>query len=292
MTVLLLDPLWPGVVPIEAVTALGGTVEFTDEVPGSVRAYFECGSRPSEVLVSTDAGHPDVVKRKLLGEKVIEAAPRPGQRLVSAVDVMDRLWGFAGWEVTQTHESLRRYLLEETYEVLDAIAEGDADGLREELGDLLLQVLFHSRIAQESDSGAFTVDDVADTLVAKLASRSPHLSNGHSGPIDVAQQETAWQAAKAAEKARVSSLDGIALAQPALALAEKVIDRATRAGLPTELVPHELRTVRVVAGAEESLRVATLRFVAAVRATESAAHAAGVPYGSLTADDWFAHWRG
>jgi XTP/dITP diphosphohydrolase len=114
--------------------------------------------------------------------------------LREAAKVMDRLWAFGGWEVTQTHESLRRYLVEETYEVLDAIESGDPDSLREELGDLLLQVLFHSRIAEES--GAFTVDDVAATLVAKLAARSPHLSNGHTGPLDVAEQEAAWEVAK------------------------------------------------------------------------------------------------
>ena len=210
--------------------------------------------------------------------------------LRDAAVVMDRLWSFGGWEVTQTHESLRRYLVEETYEVLDAIESGDPDELREELGDLLLQVLFHSRIA-EAD-GRFTVDDVAATLVAKLAARSPHLTNGHTGPVDVAEQEAAWEVAKKAEKARASCLDGIPRAQPALALAQKVYERATRAGLPDDLVPDEMRTVRVLgaADAEASLRAVVLSFADRVRATERAAAADGTGGDALTAEAWRRYW--
>ena len=289
MTVVVLDPLRPGVVPLAAVGLLGDGVAFTDEVPESVRAMLNGGG--DAVLVTTDRERPEVAARIAAGETLIVAPPVPGDGLVEAADVMDRLWGFGGWEVTQTHDSLRRYLLEETYELLDAIEEGDPHGLREELGDLLLQVLFHSRIAQESVADPFSVDDVARTLVTKLSLRSPHLAGGHTGPIDVAEQERAWEVAKAAEKSRASCLDGIAMAQPALALAEKVIERATKAGLPAELVPDELRIVHIAAGAEHTVRVATLRFAAAVRATESAAHAAGVPCGGLGADDWFEYWR-
>ncbi|MFD4291765.1 MazG family protein [Rhodococcus sp. NPDC058505] len=217
---------------------------------------------------------------------------RPGDGLVEAAEVMDRLWSFGGWEVTQTHDSLRRYLLEETYELLDAIDAGDPVGLREELGDLLLQVLFHARIAQESATDPFTVDDVARGLVAKLSGRSPHLTNGHTGPVDVAEQERAWEVAKAAEKARASCLDGIAMAQPALALAEKVIDRATRAGLPADLIPEDIRVVRIVAGenAEDALRRAVLGFAERVRATERAARESGSVPGALTPDTWSALW--
>ncbi|TQF74329.1 MazG family protein [Rhodococcus spelaei] len=205
---------------------------------------------------------------------------------------MDRLWGFGGWEITQTHDSLRRYLLEETYELLDAIEEGDPEGLREELGDLLLQVLFHSRIAQAA--GRFTVDDVAATLVAKLTHRSPHLTNGHTGPVDVAEQEAAWEVAKTAEKARASCMDGIAMAQPALALAEKVIERASRAGLPRELVPPEILVIRLgdPGNAEDVLRKATLSFVARIRATELSAQAGGTGPGQLTASEWAQYWVG
>ncbi|OWY79980.1 MazG family protein [Rhodococcus sp. BUPNP1] len=211
--------------------------------------------------------------------------------LAEAAAVMDRLWSFGGWEVTQTHESLRRYLIEETYEVLDAVESGDPDELREELGDLLLQVLFHSRIAEAN--GQFTVDDVAATLVAKLAARSPHLTNGHTGPLDVAEQEAAWEVAKKAEKARASCLDGIAMAQPALALAQKVYERTSRAGFPDDLVPEELRTVDVLGGtdAEVSLRSAVLAFARRVRAVERRAIAAGVSPGGLSPSIWREYWR-
>lgn len=215
-----------------------------------------------------------------------------GDALSRATEVMDRLWSFGGWEITQTHESLRRYLVEETYEVLDAIDSGDPDSLREELGDLLLQVLFHSRIAEAA--GEFTVDDVAATLVAKLAARSPHLTNGHTGPLDVAEQEAAWEAAKAVEKSRPSCLDGIAMAQPALALADKVLERARRAGLPDDLVPDGLRCVRVgeSGDTEAAFRGVVLDFAAAIRAVEKSA-AGGDDRGAplLDAEAWRRHWR-
>ncbi|KDE15326.1 MazG family protein [Rhodococcus aetherivorans] len=293
MTVILLDPYRPGSIPIEAVPLLGGRLSCTDDVPGSVREMLcaEVGSA-NEILIAVDADHEAVQERLRRGERLIAAPPVPGERLLRAVDVMDRLWGFGGWEVTQTHDSLRRYLLEETYELLDAIEEGDPHGLREELGDLLLQVLFHSQIAQESGTNPFTVDDVADTLVTKLALRSPHLTNGHTGPIDVADQEAAWEAAKAVEKARSSCLDGIAMAQPALALTEKVIARATKAGLPAHLIPGEMCAVRIdgTSGAEDALRSVTLGFSDAVRAAESAARTAGIPDGELDAEAWIRYW--
>ncbi|MFC8045581.1 MazG nucleotide pyrophosphohydrolase domain-containing protein [Nocardia sp. NPDC057353] len=206
---------------------------------------------------------------------------------------MDRLWRFGGWESTQTHDSLRPYLLEETYELLDAIQHGDVETIKEELGDLLLQVLFHARIAEAA--GEFTVADVAAVLVAKLEHRSPHLAAPDAFAdvaARIAAQERAWEERKSAEKARRSCLDGIALAQPALALAEKVIARAGRAGFPDELVPEELRTVRLGGdeSAEERLRKATLRFADTVRATEDAAERARGARLSLTADDWRAHW--
>ena len=223
---------------------------------------------------------------------MVAAGPVPGDRLLEAVDVMDRLWGFGGWEVTQAHDSLRRYLLEETYELLDAIDAGDRAGLREELGDLLLQVLFHSRIAQQSPTDPFDVDDVAATLVTKLSRRSPHLTNGHTGPLDAAEQEAAWQAAKAAEKARESCLDGIAMAQPALALAEKVIERALGAGMPPELIPQQLRTVRLGddTNAEDALRRATTTFVAQIRRVEAEARAAELPAVPLDGEAWERGW--
>lgn len=289
----LLDPHGPTRVPAAAVRLLRGQVEYASEVPIAVREELGLPHAPgAAVLVAVDPQGVQVRHRVSSGEEVVVASPVPGSRLLAAVEVMDRLWQFGGWEVTQTHDSLRRYLLEETYELLDAIEEGDQEGLREELGDLLLQVLFHSRIAQESATDPFTVDDVAQTLVAKLALRSPHLTNGHTGPIDVAEQEAAWEVAKATEKSRASCLDGIAMAQPALALAEKVIERATKAGLPQSLIPAELKTVRLggSGNAEDDLRKATLSFVTQIRGAEVAAHEHGIERGRLTADVWAQYW--
>ncbi|MFZ2529521.1 MAG: MazG family protein [Rhodococcus sp. (in: high G+C Gram-positive bacteria)] len=293
MSVVLLDPRRPAVVPAAAVRLLHGPVEYGDEVPDAVRSALGLDHEPgADVLVALDADSDAVGARTARGEAVVAAGPVPGDRLLEAVDVMDRLWGFGGWEVTQTHDSLRRYLLEETYELLDAIDAGDRAGLREELGDLLLQVLFHSRIAQQSPTDPFDVDDVAATLVTKLSRRSPHLTNGHTGPLDAAEQEAAWQAAKAAEKARESCLDGIAMAQPALALAEKVIERALGAGMPPELIPQQLRTVRLGddTNAEDALRRATTTFVAQIRRVEAEARAAELPAVPLDGEAWERGW--
>ncbi|AXK87816.1 MazG family protein [Nocardia farcinica] len=215
--------------------------------------------------------------------------------LAGAVEVMDRLWSFGGWEVTQTHDSLRPYLLEETYELLDAIGHGDAETIKEELGDLLLQVLFHSRIAEAA--GEFTVHDVAAALVAKLVNRSPHLVGAAIDPgatreEKIAAQERAWQERKSAEKTRRSCLDGIAPAQPALALAEKVVARSRAAGLPDDLVPGELRVVHLGGpeSAEERLRKDTLAFAARIRAAEDAAAAERGARAPLAEADWRRYW--
>lgn len=215
--------------------------------------------------------------------------------LSDAVEVMDRLWNFGGWERTQTHDSLRPYLLEETYELLDAIQAGDAETIKEELGDLLLQVLFHSRIAEHA--GEFTVDDVAATLVGKLVHRSPYLtdvefSSGTSVADKIAAQEKAWEERKSAEKSRRSCLDGIAMAQPALALAEKIRTRSATAGLPGDLVPDTLRVVELGGpdSAEERLRTAAIDFAAAIRAAEDSAEAARGARSPLAADDWRVFW--
>lgn len=220
---------------------------------------------------------------------------RLARSLGEAVEVMDRLWNFGGWEATQTHDSLRPYLLEETYELLDAIQYEDSDTIREELGDLLLQVLFHSRIAEAA--GEFTVDDVAATLVAKLVHRSPHLRDA---PIDpaatleekIAAQEKAWEERKTTEKSRRSCLDGIAMAQPALALAEKILSRSHRAGLPDDLIPDDLRVVQLGGedSAEERLRKAALSFAAQIRAAEDSAETARGDRAPLSSADWHTHW--
>jgi XTP/dITP diphosphohydrolase len=153
-----------------------------------------------------------------------------------AVEVMDRLRSPGGcpWDAAQTHESLTRYLVEETYEVLEAIETGDRTLLREELGDLLLQVLFHARLAGElPPAEAFGIDEVAGDLVDKLVRRHPHVfADAEAGDSD-SLNET-WERQKMAEKGRTSAVDGVPVAQPALALTAKLVARATRAGLVVE----------------------------------------------------------
>jgi XTP/dITP diphosphohydrolase len=150
--------------------------------------------------------------------------------LRALVGVMDRLRSPGGcpWDAQQTHESLVPYVLEEAHELAEAIETDDRAGLREELGDLLLQVVFHARIATEHPTDPFDVDDVAADLVAKLVRRHPHVFEGAPVEGDVHVQ---WDRLKNAEKQRGSALDGIPLAIGALARAQKVAGRAGRAGL-------------------------------------------------------------
>ncbi len=149
----------------------------------------------------------------------------PGARLIDLVRVMDRLRRTCPWDQEQTHESLAKYLLEETYETLEAIDTGDRTHLREELGDLLLQVVFHSRIAE--DDTLFTIDDVAGGIVEKLIRRHPHVF-GDVNAADAAAVEANWETIKAAEKQRSSVLEGIPTALPALALADKILGRSAK----------------------------------------------------------------
>src|SRR6185312_14480412 len=221
------------------------------------------------VLLSSDPNHPAVKARLAAGDK-LRAAPGPaaGERLVDAVAMMDKLRTSGPWESEQTHDSLRRYLLEETYEVFDAVRGGNADELREELGDVLLQVLFHARIAEDAPHHPFTIDDVADSLVRKLGNRVPAVLAGE--PISLDEQLAQWEQRKAQErsvKSRSSSMDDVPTGQPALALAQKVIARVTQAGLPADLIPEALTavTVSVDVDAENVLRTDVLEFMDIVR---------------------------
>ncbi len=160
----------------------------------------------------------------------------PGSTLLDAVAVMDRLRSPGGcpWDAEQTHESLAPYLIEETYEAYQAIEDGDLAELREELGDVLMQVLFHARVAAERDDDGWDIDDVAAGLSAKLIRRHPHVFADVvvTGSADVV---TNWDAIKSTEKARTSVTDGVALSQPALSLAAKLLGRAGRVGVPVDL---------------------------------------------------------
>lgn len=186
----------------------------------------------------------------------------PGARLLDAVAVMDRLASPGGdpWKRAQTHRSLAGFLLEECYEAYDAISADDTDALREELGDVLLQVVLHARLAEELPEGArWSIDDVAGGLVDKMVRRNPHVFADDAAD-SIEEIEANWERIKRSEKARDSVLDGIALSQPALALAAKVLDRAARVGLA---VPPPLADSQV--DAEARLGASLLAAVAAAR---------------------------
>lgn len=159
-------------------------------------------------------------------------AERPAPSLTELVGIIARLRRECAWKAAQTHESLARYLLEESYETLEAIEYGDPAHLREELGDLLLQVYLHASVAAEA--GEFDIEDVAADLLAKMVRRNPHVF-GDTPEADPVRINEAWQAIKATEKQRTSVTDGIPLALPALLRADKVIDRLERAGHKVEV---------------------------------------------------------
>ncbi|HEV8222582.1 MAG TPA: MazG family protein [Streptosporangiaceae bacterium] len=175
-----------------------------------------------------------------------DKAPEPdvvaGARVLELVAVMDRLRRECPWDRRQTHSSLAPYLLEECYEALDALERGDLAALREELGDVLLQVVFHARLAAEwTDGTGWTIDDVADGIVAKLIRRHPHVFSdvAVAGADEVSAN---WETIKAAERAEkaapgsaASALDGVPMGQPALSLAAQLQRRAERAGASVDL---------------------------------------------------------
>ncbi|MEY9878063.1 XTP/dITP diphosphohydrolase [Streptacidiphilus sp. MAP12-33] len=214
----------------------------------------------------------------------------PGARLLDLVGVMDRLRSPGGcpWDAGQTHESLVKYLVEESFELVEAIEEGDRAMLREELGDVLLQVFFHARIAQEHPTDPFSVDEVAGDIVDKLIYRHPHVFAGRDAGT-AEQVEANWEELKAAEKQRESATDGVPMAQPALALAAKLHSRAGKAGVRVALPQEEAasdgagqdfgtRLLRIAVEAQDAgvdpeaaLREAARAYRDAIRRAESAA---------------------
>ncbi len=223
--------------------------------------------------------------------EVVEGAPEPpGARLLDVVAVMDRLRSPGGcpWDAEQTHASLRGYLLEEAHEAYDAIVDDDAAAMREELGDVLLQVVFHARVAAEAaPQRRFDVDDVAGDLVDKLVRRHPHVF-ADAGPRDVAEVEIGWEEIKQAEKQRRSPTEGVSRAQPAAAWGAALARRAGRAGLPTpqpaelsDASPEALgaRLLGIVTAAqqrgwdaEDALREAVRRYADELDAAAEALH--------------------
>jgi XTP/dITP diphosphohydrolase len=191
-----------------------------------------------------------------------------GQPLLDFLEDMRRLRRDCPWKREQTHRSLARYLQEETAETLEAIDTGDVDHLREELGDLLLQVYFHAVIAEEA--GAFTLDDVARGIDEKMHRRNPHVFGPDGGPssLSAAEVDAQWQEIKQREKARSSAYDGIGPGLSALLLATKVLERvpdAVAAPDSTELGDRLLALVQeaVAEGIdpEQALRAALRRVI-------------------------------
>ena len=156
-----------------------------------------------------------------------------GSGLQQLLTVMNTLRSPGGcpWDAQQDHKSLLEYLLEESHEFVEAVQTGDRDDLREELGDVLLQVVFHSRIAQEHKTDPFDIDEVASRTAAKLIQRHPHVFS--DAQADTASDvEAIWHEQKKVEKERESLLDGIPRTLPALMLGTKVLKRTKQLQVP------------------------------------------------------------
>ncbi|GGY23194.1 nucleoside triphosphate pyrophosphohydrolase [Streptomyces djakartensis] len=251
-----------------------------------------CAGGRTVVVVATGEGEPALTDglARLAGTgrvamPELELLPAsydlPGARLLDLVQVMDRIRAECPWSSQQTHKGLAKYGIEEAYELVEAIEEGDRDELREELGDVLLQVVFHARIAEEGrpEDGeeAFSIDDVAAGIVAKLIRRHPHVFGDATAttPEEVRAQ---WLRTKAVEKQRTSVTEGIPLGQPGLALAAKLASRARTAHLDVPLprvegVGYDLLALAVRAESEgvdpeAALRAAARAYRDAIREAE------------------------
>lgn len=301
-TIVVLSERFPEVLPVAALPALRAATAViadstvSDDVVAAAGAIRRAGPpADGEVLLTTDP--------HATGATVLTAPAPAGSALLDAVAVMDRLRSSGGcpWDAEQTHESLLQYLIEECYELYQAIEDGDREAVREELGDVLLQVLFHARIATEQADAPFGVDEVAGDLVAKLVGRHPHVFAGTERIETAERQEHRWEELKRAEKQRESSVDGVAMGQPAVALAAKLTSRTARAGLPVDLLPSGSGIGEQLFGLaaraklggvdpEAELRRIAVRFAAEVRAAERAAAATGADPHKLDAEAWKEHW--
>lgn len=213
---------------VRAVMASGIAVELTDAAPS--RAPDTVWIAPTgdaawargvaDDLMAGDGDATDI-------EVVFGSYDLPGSALLDVVEVMDRLRRECPWTAQQTHDSLSHYLLEEAHETLEALDSGDGDHLREELGDLLMQVVFHARIAAEGADdvdGGWDIDDVATGIAGKLIHRNPHVF-GDETVSSAEEVDANWQRLKGLEKQRTSAFEGIPATLPALAYADKVIGR-------------------------------------------------------------------
>jgi XTP/dITP diphosphohydrolase len=261
-----------------------------DEAAPSAQKLVEaCAGGRTVVVVATGEGEPrltDGLARLAGSGRVrmpeLELLPAsydlPGARLLDLVQVMDRIRAECPWSSRQTHRGLAKYGIEEAYELVEAIEAGDRDELREELGDVLLQVVFHSRIAQEDPDAPFSIDDVAGGIVAKLIHRHPHVFGDETATTPEEVKEH-WLRTKALEKQRTSVTEGVPLGQPGLALAAKLSSRARTAGLDVPLphgegIGYELLAMAARAEAEgvdpeAALRAAARAYRDAIREAES-----------------------
>ena len=264
-------------------------ITVTDASPTAEELVAACEGGHTVVIVATGEGEPaltDGLARLAGSGRVrmpeLELLPAsydlPGARLLDLVQVMDRIRVECPWSSQQTHKGLAKYGIEEAYELVEAIEEGDRDELREELGDVLLQVVFHARIAEEDPDTPFSVDDVAAGIVTKLIHRHPHVFGDEtaSTPEEV---KAHWLRTKAEEKRRTSITEGIPMGQPGLALAAKLASRVRTAGLEVPLpetdndLGYELLALAVRAEAEgvdpeAALRAAGRAYRDAIRGVE------------------------
>jgi XTP/dITP diphosphohydrolase len=249
---------------VRAVTASGIAVEISDTTPSlapGVVWIAPTGDAAWARGVADDlmAGGGDTTDV----EVVFGSYDLPGSALLDVVEVMDRLRRECPWTAQQTHDSLSHYLLEEAHETLEALDSGDGDHLREELGDLLMQIVFHARIASEGsalEGAGWDIDDVAAGIAGKLVYRNPHVF-GDETVTDAAEVDANWQRLKSLEKQRTSALEGIPATLPALAYADKVVGRLGHVDVSGDDLGSRLLALVVEArsqgrDAEETLRQA------------------------------------
>lgn len=265
-------------------------IRIDETAPSAEELIAACAGGRTVVVVATGEGDPaltDGLARLAGSGRVampdLELLPAsydlPGARLLDLVQVMDRIRAECPWSSQRTHEGLAKYAIEEAYELVEAIEDGDREELREELGDVLLQVVFHARIAEEDADAPFSVDDVAGTIVAKLIHRHPHVFGDETATTPEEVREH-WLRTKAAEKQRTSVTEGVPLGQPGLALGAKLASRVRTAGLPAPLpsgegIGYELLALAARAEAEgtdpeAALRAAARAYRDAIREVEGA----------------------
>jgi MazG family protein len=277
-------PAWQALRSADAVLAPAGHPQLPalDEAGIGYQVTDEPGATPADgvvVWLPAPGAEPPVPPG---AELLRGSADLPGAHLMDLVATMDRLRVECPWDSRQTHASLAPHLLEEPYEALEALESGDAQAFCEELGDTLLQVVFHARIAAErDDASSFTIDDVADGIVAKLVRRHPHVfaDVNVSGADEVTRN---WDEIKREEKRlkaerhgldpsgqpAPSALDGVPFGQPALALAAQLQRRAARAGVPDELARQAEAGSADSGGSGGSIGGELFRLVAVARAAD------------------------